>query len=111
MRAGLGALVVASGTTIVVPGRADAPSDHEAAVTAFREARRLIDAGDCRSALLHLETSLRHAATCDEDAGALVCATAAECSQGICQEIPCRGVSPPLKVCLPAGATAPSCPD
>lgn len=51
-----------------------------------------------------------YAATCDEDAGALVCATAAECSQGICQEIPCRGVSPPLKVCLPAGATAPSCP-
>jgi len=59
-RAGLVALVLASGSAVALPARADAPSDHEAAVASFREGRRLIDAGDCPGALAHLETSLRH---------------------------------------------------
>jgi len=69
------------------------------------------DVGNGRACCLAADSrSTFYAASCDQDAGAQVCATVAECPQGSCQEIPCRGVSPALKVCVTAGATAPSCP-
>ena len=53
--------VVVSTVTIVTPCRlaqAQTSTDHEIAVAAFREARKLIDANDCPSAMVHLERSL-----------------------------------------------------
>lgn len=53
------AIVVAGMTTAVVsPVHAQTSGDHDVALAEFREARRLIDANDCSSAMAHLERSL-----------------------------------------------------
>lgn len=57
-RAILAIVVVGAMTAVVCPAAAQTSGDHDVAVAEFREARRLIDANDCASALLHLERSL-----------------------------------------------------
>lgn len=54
--------LVASAAALSFSARAgaQAPVDHGAAVAEFREARKLVDAGDCVGALPHLERSLAH---------------------------------------------------
>lgn len=57
-RAIRGIVVVGAMTAVVCPASAQTSGDHDVAVAEFREARRLIDANDCASALPHLERSL-----------------------------------------------------
>lgn len=61
-RRAVGIWLVVSVAALSCSERADAqtPTPHGAALAEFREARKLVDAGDCAGALPHLERSLAH---------------------------------------------------
>ena len=53
-------------------------------------------------------TTTYYASSCDADAGPQVCSDNAECSQGTCESILCRGIT--LKVCAAAAGPTSPCP-